>query len=535
MDQKDLKDLERRIEKLKKLETKLEAMPIAGFEKEADAIKAKLKDPSAITEVERDIKELERKISDQSQESRPKAVVKGHSDDSPILAKEFKELEGRIAELMKLEKRLASLKLDGFEKEVKSLRAKLKNPMAVEAAEREFEALAAKVREHSQQPKASTAPAKAEVAVKIDREFRDLERNIARSKELGKRLEALPLEGFETEAESVRARLKDPTAIEKAEKELKLLETKIRKRKDQHPKTAVQAVEVENVVKINRELKGLERNIEKLRKLQKRLDSLELAGFVDEAKALRAKLKDPTAASDVERELGNMEARARQLIQAKSTADKLMASAMDLCNEASEVFHAKDYGKAKKLYASAIDEFTRAQRYVQNDTDLVDSINENIASAKSNVIACDIGLGSVRADVARQHYRTAKWPEAVREYQAALDYFEAARSEAHELNDESKLSDADKLVKLMNRNIEECRVAMDREKVAGLCRKIEMQLAEARELADMKHFKAALEILSKAESTCGEAISLAQDKGFTREVNDINAYITSIGRLNEKI
>jgi hypothetical protein len=485
-----------------------------------------------------DIKDLETKMKRQAQDKEPKAAEKDGSADTSAAEKKFKDLESRIGKLKVLEKRMASLDLDGFRKEAESIKGKLKDPMAAEAVEKELRALEAKIKERRQQSQVSTAPAEAESTVKKDREFKDLERSIALSKELEKRLAALPLDGFEDEAKSIRAKLKDPTAVGKAEKELKLLETKIKKLHDQQTKQTVKTVqlaEVEAVGKIDKEFKELERRIEKLRKLERRLDSLELEGFAEETKALKAKLKDPSLLSSVERELGILETRAQQLAQSKSAADKLMTSATELCNEAAEVFHSKDYGKARKLYTRAIEEFVRAKRYVPDDKDLTESINDNMASAESNIIACDIGLGSVRADEAREHYKAARWLEAIKEYQAASSYFEAASDEARRRKDEGKLSDADKLVNLMSRNIEECRTAMARDEILGLSQKIEMLLAETRELAERRHFRAGLETLSKAESMCGQAMDLAQAKGFAKEAKEIKAYTATIDKLTEEI
>ncbi len=56
--------LERKIRRLQQFERELKSLNIAGFESEATALKAKLKDPSKIDEVEADMTALKNKINE---------------------------------------------------------------------------------------------------------------------------------------------------------------------------------------------------------------------------------------------------------------------------------------------------------------------------------------------------------------------------------------------------------------------------------------------------------------------------------------
>ena len=53
----------------------------------------------------------------------------------------------------------------------------------------------------------------------MKKQLEDLERRITKLKELEKKLGSLNIKGFKAEAEAIEAKLKDPMALEKIEKE----------------------------------------------------------------------------------------------------------------------------------------------------------------------------------------------------------------------------------------------------------------------------------------------------------------------------
>ena len=97
----------------------------------------------------------------------------------------------------------------------------------------------------------------------------EIEKRLQRSKELGKELDALDATGFESEINSIRAKLKSRNLdnIPAIEKEITNLKEKIEKR------------------------------LQRLKELEKELNALDATGFESEVEAIKSKLKRPDFSS----------------------------------------------------------------------------------------------------------------------------------------------------------------------------------------------------------------------------------------------
>ena len=371
---------------------------------------------------------------------------------------------------------------------------------------------------------------------KVRREFEDLERRIARLKELEKRLDSLDLEGFHDEADSIKTKLKDPSAVEKIEEELNLLQTRIQERA-QGKSTVVSppdSAKLRVTSRMQKELGDLERRITKLREMEGRLNSLDLDGFRDEANSIQAKLKDPTAVAEIEDELSLLETKVQQRDVWKTTGAKLFDSAVDLCNKGSRLFYEKEYAKALKAFARGIDRFIGAREVAQHSDRLLGSIDENIVSAKRNIAACNLGLGAAKSEAAQEQFISGNYRQAIKESQAALSYFKTAKEGATEIEDEDKLASAEKFIGIMNSNIDDCYVAMDKDKVDTLSQTVDSLISAAQEAGMKNNLAGALGKLAKAEEACQEAIALAQQRAFADPARSLKETMKNISQLKEE-
>jgi len=147
--------------------------------------------------------------------------------------KEFAELERRIGRLKEVEKQLAGMDIEGFEEEAKSIKLKLKNPQALKEVESGMKDLVKIVKQRDTQKMNEAASARAmkeKEQLRLKKEMDDLERRITRLKELENHLNNMNVEGFELTANSIKAKLKDPKAVERIEEDLKTLEDKLKQR-----------------------------------------------------------------------------------------------------------------------------------------------------------------------------------------------------------------------------------------------------------------------------------------------------------------
>ena len=72
--EREFREYERKIQRLKQLERELISLDTKGFENEVRAIRSKIKDPDSVNQVEREISELKQKI--EARERRRKESVK---------------------------------------------------------------------------------------------------------------------------------------------------------------------------------------------------------------------------------------------------------------------------------------------------------------------------------------------------------------------------------------------------------------------------------------------------------------------------
>ena len=89
--ERDFREYERRIQRLKQLEKELESLDTHGFEKEVRSIKSKIKDPEALTEVEREISDLKGKIKEKKEELKRVPVSPAEFTPKPTTPKTFPE------------------------------------------------------------------------------------------------------------------------------------------------------------------------------------------------------------------------------------------------------------------------------------------------------------------------------------------------------------------------------------------------------------------------------------------------------------
>ena len=186
-----------------------------------------------------------------------------------------------------------------------------------------------------------------------DRIFSDYDRDVRRLSELQLRLNSMDVMGFPNEVMAIRQRLNDPDAVDDLDRQLGVLEGKIKAKKEDERKRLAEQAKLEkekrmgwyrqriatwaekgystkrldglledpaaDSVSIEKELAGLDSDIQKLLELGKRLAEVRGAATAEELKELDLQLFDPEAAGELEAKVEELEQR---LFQKKSADEK---------------------------------------------------------------------------------------------------------------------------------------------------------------------------------------------------------------------
>jgi len=192
------------------------------------------------------------------------------------------------------------------------------------------------------------------------------------------------------------------------------------------------------------------------------------------------------------------------------TVPGLFDTAKTLSSQANQLFQQKNYPSALQTYENALSYFTRAHEgaKVLNDTELTNSISNNISALRKNIAACKNALGAEIASNARSKFENGDFTGAIQTYEEYLKYSQDAE-----------------LISKTKANIENCYIEIDARKVEELSTQAVSLLKEAAALNEP--FKAR-DILKQADNIIDEAVSLATKRKFTGALSQLNAISKNI-------
>ena len=114
---------------------------------------------------------------------------------------------------------------------------------------------------------------------------------------------------------------------------------------------------MKDIAKIEREFKELERSIQRLKELERELNSLNTEGLESEANAIRSKLKDPRKVGEIEKDIKALKEKIKEREEWKKTTPGLFDTAQRLANEATKLCKGKEYDKALEKYQESLRKF----------------------------------------------------------------------------------------------------------------------------------------------------------------------------------
>jgi len=213
----------------------------------------------------------------------------------------------------------------------------------------------------------------------MEREFKEYERRIQRLKELEVELNFLNTEGFESEANAIKSKLKDPKKVEEIEKDIAALKVKIKERKEWKKTTPGlfdTAQRLANEAKKLFEGKDYERSLGKYQE--------SLRKFVDARNGAEG-LKDEGLVKAIEKDIYNVK---RSIIACEN------AIGISFSEDAKKSFVARNYEDAISTYRNAIAKFEDVVKDAKEieDSESVERIQNLVKDAEENIENCHVAI-----------------------------------------------------------------------------------------------------------------------------------------------
>ncbi len=339
-------EFEAAIGKIQELVGKLEGLDTTGYDSTVEAIRAKLNNPELISEVEKELADLEENIKEQEvRKEELKKRIDSWRDEGYEVGKleaaiegdfgkaweEFTKFVDNIQTLKELAKKIEGMKTKSFDSQTQAILEKLKDPDKIPEIEADLTALENMIQEESakkEQLKLMMENWRGEEFVVTTLEetlenqsfeeaetvFMEFEKSILAIKELHQRLDALQIEDLAGEIETIKSNLKDPAAIEELTNQVQEVEAKAHEFEERRQGYVTRLEQLKgegyNVASLEEAISDKFETIEaafsefddklsKLQALSDKLSSLNTTGFEADVEAIQSKIKDTDAIDEI--------------------------------------------------------------------------------------------------------------------------------------------------------------------------------------------------------------------------------------------
>ena len=281
---------------------------------------------------------------------------------------------------------------------------------------------------------------------------------------------------------------------------------------------------------IKRKLEEYERRIQRLKQLERELNSLNTEGLEAEANAIKSKLKNPKKVEEIERDIEALKEKIKEREEWKKTTPGLFDTAQRLANEATKLFKGKEYDKALEKYYESLRKFVDARSGAKRlkDEGLAKAIGINIYNVKKSIIACKKAIGIFLSEKARKSFDSGNYEDAISIYKSAIAKFEDAVKDAKEIGEHELVKSIEGLIKDVAENIENCYAAIDKRDVENLFKESKSLHERAAELARGGELFKARDVLRDAEEKINRAFGISMKRGFSDAISKLNFLLKTI-------
>jgi len=287
---------------------------------------------------------------------------------------------------------------------------------------------------------------------------------------------------------------------------------------------------MKDISQMEREFDEYERRIQRLKELEKELNSLNTEGLEPEANAIKSKLKDPKKVEEIEKGIATLKVKIKEREEWKKTTPGLFDTAQRLANEATKLFEEKEYEKSLGKYQQSLRKFIDARNGAEKlkDEGLVRAIGIDIYNVTKSIIACENAIGISLSEEAKKSFDVGSYEDAISTYRNAVAKFEDALGDAREIEDSESIERTQGLIKGAEENMENCKVAIDKREVEKLFKESKSLHEKAAELAKGGEMFNAKDVLRDAEAEINSAFKISTKRKFSNATSKLTLLLKTI-------
>ena len=214
----------------------------------------------------------------------------------------------------------------------------------------------------------------------------------------------------------------------------------------------------------------------------------------------------------------------------KQTTPCLFDTAQKLSKEAEKSFAINDYKQSRKKYKESLNNFISARKGAETlaDDGLAKAIDTNIYNSKKSILGCDNAIGVAISENANKLFDGEYYEKARDSYQKAITQFENAHKDAQEIGDSKLIEKIPEFIESSKDNLNNCEIALDKNKVESLFNESKSLYENAAELAKSGEVFSAKKILRDAELKINKAFNISTKRNFLDATSNLNLVLRSI-------
>lgn len=288
---------------------------------------------------------------------------------------------------------------------------------------------------------------------------------------------------------------------------------------------------------IEKRLKEFDEKIQRLKELEIELNTLDVEGLEDKALDIRRNLKNPSKLPELEAKIKQLKKAIADRAEWKKTLPGLLDTGTSLSKKGTEHFNKKEYDSALEYYQEALRNFQQALSQAQElkDTYKEDILQKNINKTKINIIKTNWYKSKAISQVALANYDASSFDSALEDYKRAKDILNAAILDAEKIADESLVKNLKYDLSVLNKNIENCYIGIDRNKVKALYEKAQEKFSEAENLENIGRYLVTIDKLQEAEGHYRSAFRIANERKFVEDIINLKNLLSAINAMKERV
>lgn len=300
-----------------------------------------------------------------------------------------------------------------------------------------------------------------------------------------------------------------------------------------------------DIESIERKFAEFEKKVERLKEIEKELSTLDVDSLEIEANEIIKHLKYPAKLPIVEKNLKELKIKIEKRDAYRKTVPGLSDLGRSLAKRGIDTFKNKQFKEALSTFYESLDKLDRAYKGAveQKDNYRKEILTTTLEEVHLGIIHTRRALVKNTADTAKAFFNKKQFQEAKQQYSRAkseledtqMEYLRALEEKKDETRGEGIMNQIIEEIKVIGRNIENCEIGIDSERVKYLYKRAEKKFNEAREKEKEASFENAIDILMETEKYFNEAFIIARKRNFSDDLLDLDDLLRKVGTAKREL